>query len=559
MKSAKKAVRKAAETRKKAEAKKATRASRAVARDNGVSPQVRRVILEDQIDEMHTIGKQSWILVHRPLGVCLKDEHCRYSRHCALLPTGIAKAAMKSARGDIQQEDGLPKWWRSGKDDMEYRRFDGCAGGIEPLIFLREHFGFKPKYPELSEEFRLYHDLYYEEGKGEYVKFDASGNPSPIVRISGGEVRIRTREIRQFLAVKRMSLAIFLWTFRTEMGGDISDIPESKREKKARKRYLAYDFKVRREPQLSPGRGGLISRLEGKSLIPPCPLREVELRASDGEKDGEFPCFWTRELASGRDVRYSCDPDKLPEGPMSVVICRSAVLRKYRDSDHFIVMSSGIGYEHELTCYIYIIQQNADCVAVYLGDLGHLPKEDRRHWAEHNIRHSEGDATPQPDNQYDFRDLYENINEVWKKRHGWTLFRPLEKEDRYHLRRLHIPSSDDQGEFDEQMRSLAILLIEYLNKDGLNGDNMERGKKGNIDALNVMLEKRDIRGRERWISFLRNLQEIRSSGVAHAKDEARYPKALSNMGVHPNNLKDGFASVLQKAVQFLQWLHDICR
>ena len=527
-----------------------------------VSPQMRRVLLMDEIDEMHRLRKENRILVHRSYGNAAAE------RHCALLPVDIVGNAMKDANWDLQPSDGFPGFSALGKD-VEYHRFGGnIESGIEPLVFLRDYSEFVPAHLELSEEFRHYHNLYHNAGKGEYVKYDKSGIPSTVAEIKVGsdearEVWIRAREIRQFLAAKHMALAVSFWIVRIETELAISDIPEESQEEKVRNEDLTYDFRVWHDPNVSPGQGGLISRLYGKALIAPPHMEEAGMWPFDNSNNEEFQRFWTRELVSGEDVRLSCNPDKLGGPFLSVVVFRSAVLDKYRNTDGFDVLQTGI--YRGLMRHLGIIFQDSGYVVVHLGELESLPEADRLHWAAHNIRHSEWGRAWRNDDQYDLPRLRESVNQAWKHEHGWPLFRLLEKGDDHHSHCLHIPAGDGQKEFGEQILSLAILLIESLNVDKMREvtNKTADGQGGlTIKIFRAVLDELHIgdeRERERWVSFLKGLQEIRSSGVAHAKQEHRYSKALSDMDVSSGDLKGGFAKILMEAMAYLRWLHANCR
>ena len=551
MRKAKKAVRKAAAKQKKEAAKKNARVKRAAVRENSVSPQMRRILLMDEINKMRRIEQEDRILVH-----CFCNHET--ARHCALLSLDISENAMKSAEWDLRPYDGygFPGFSRVGNDDTYHRHGGSAEPGIEPLVFLRDYSKFKPASLELSEEFRHYHNLYWEEEKGEYVKFDESGNPSTVAKIEKDgtrEIWVRAREIRQFLAAKQMALAVFFWVVRTEMEESISVIPKTMREDKVREKNLAYNFKIWHDPNIyAPDnlsrQGGLFSRLCGKALITPPPMKEAGIWPFKNRDDEDFPSFWCKELVSGKEVRCSCNPDKLGGPFLSGVVCRSTVLDKYRKEDHFTVSKHGVrcGNQWDMP----IVTQDGDHVAVHLGEVGQMPEPERRHWAAHNIRPSEWNPDWRNQNHgiFDFPELREDANRLWEQEHGWPLFRPLAKGDEHHLRRLHIPSGNNQGEFDEQILSLTMLLINYLNTD-----KMEKAKGNNIARLNATFMKHGLQGREHWISFLSHLQGVRSHGVAHPKNKC-YPKHLKELGVSPHDLKSGFTKILEEAADFLQWL-----
>ena len=61
---------------------------------------------------------------------------------------------------------------------------------------------------EVSEEFRLFHNLYHNRKTGEYIKIDDDGSEGTVILVRSDCIQIRLKEIRQFLAVKEMHLWI---------------------------------------------------------------------------------------------------------------------------------------------------------------------------------------------------------------------------------------------------------------------------------------------------------------------------------------------------------------
>ena len=99
----------------------------------------------------------------------------------------------------LDQESPV-KYFRWGVDEDMY--------GSEPLVVGRRFRRMKENYFEISEEFRLFHNLYHDRKTDTYIKIDDAGNEETIVIIKPNEVQIRLKEIRQFLAVKEMCLSI---------------------------------------------------------------------------------------------------------------------------------------------------------------------------------------------------------------------------------------------------------------------------------------------------------------------------------------------------------------
>ena len=92
------------------------------------------------------------------------------------------------------------KYFRWGVDQDMY--------GSEPLVIARQFSKMKEDYIEISEEFRLFHNLYHDRKTDTYIKIDDAGNEETVVVVKSDEVQIRLKEIRQFLAIKEMYLSM---------------------------------------------------------------------------------------------------------------------------------------------------------------------------------------------------------------------------------------------------------------------------------------------------------------------------------------------------------------
>ncbi len=77
------------------------------------------------------------------------------------------------------------------------------------MVICRDFHGLKETYNEILEEFRHFHNLYHDRRNDQYIKFADSGNEKVIIKVTPDAVTVRLKEIRQFLAIKEMHLAIF--------------------------------------------------------------------------------------------------------------------------------------------------------------------------------------------------------------------------------------------------------------------------------------------------------------------------------------------------------------
>jgi hypothetical protein len=137
------------------------------------------------------------------------DDH-NISICCALIPNDQVERSLGNPSWDLQLGGGMPgtmKYHRAGQEEITYLRF-GNDKNIEPLVIYREFHGMRDNYREISEEFRHFHRLYHGRKQDHYIKIDDSGNEHVVVIVEPQRVQIRLQEIRQFLAIKDMHLAL---------------------------------------------------------------------------------------------------------------------------------------------------------------------------------------------------------------------------------------------------------------------------------------------------------------------------------------------------------------
>lgn len=209
---------------------------------------------------------------------------------------------------------------------------------------------------------------------------------------------------------------------------------------------------------------------------------------------------------------------------------------------------------------------HSDRVIVFLGDLGRdLPESERTYWRSFNIppqgslsktaytRKIRGwFASPsRPD--LVFKSKLGRFNAEWQQQFGWSLLIDLAPADAHHLTALRIPLGNDQAEFDGQVQSLTKVLIDSLNETPLaEGLKLEPGAKG-IAKLKAFLEDRGVAETAAIISFLRNLQSLRSTGVAHRKG-SEYEKIAVVFDLENKELKEVFTGIFQSANEMLDTL-----
>ena len=212
-------------------------------------------------------------------------------------------------------------------------------------------------------------------------------------------------------------------------------------------------------------------------------------------------------------------------------------------------------------------------IVVYLEDLGkELPCEEQQHWKNYNIvcDGTISDAKFKRDflglfadaeiSDLKFKSNFSYFQKQWYNKFGWYLFLPLNSDDEYNFNNIHIPIANTQDEFDHLVLSLVKTIIDSINEKEIKKllkDTLDKksGKelKGSISKLERWFEESNLIDFVEHIDFLRNLQNLRSSGTGHRKG-SNYDKISKEFNLDSESYANVFDSILEKTNMFLSYL-----
>lgn len=500
-----------------------------------------------------------------------------HSLYCALVPLSEKNRVLSNFSWDLVHGKGLPDsvvYHENGEEIVEYLRF-GDDDGIEPLIIDREFYGIKKDYKEICEEFRLFHRLYHDQKNNHYLKISDDGNETLIAKVEENKIEIRAKEIRQFLSVKEMYLSL-QFDYREHSKASLKDLNmEESSCTEGLEELMCWSHAYGDFRGLSDNKA--FTRLVGKRLINPLPKSKCGLYGFTKRTPKKHIDFIIDVDEFGDEILHSSDPDLLannfganPNSPhyLTPVDFRKEVLEKYyqQPSKYSVDDSS-------LSCGslwgIQIDNHHDEKVCVWLGDLGRdLPNDEKLHWRSYNIPPKGGVSktyfkrqilaqfTDSDRPEHLFQQRYNKLQKLCDKKSSAQLLLPLNDEDKHHFDCIRTPATNEQREFDELILSLTKILIDSLNEKYLNSfipSDIEKNIKGSISRLEQALISLDCQDFENQISFLRKLQNIRSSSTAHRKG-SNYRKIANELGIETDDLKSIFKSILSDSLSFLEYL-----
>jgi hypothetical protein len=521
-------------------------------------------------NKLERIGAEPWITVYLVSSTDTRKE----TIFSALIPNEQVERVLNNPSWDLSIGNGMPGcsvYTAPDGKKIIYHRL-GDDDGIEPLVICRDFHGLKESYNEILEEFRHFHNLYHDRRSDQYIKFADSGNEQVVIKMTPDAVTVRLKEIRQFLAIKEMHLAIF-FDVDEFSALELGEIPEELREAEVHEGLVRYTFHVSEGEFFTSPNRNTFSRLLGKKLIPPF-SKEKSSFWPYAEKSGEFEEFIIDVNAEGDPVTYSSDPDALasyfganPHAPhfLTPVFFRREVLAKYYANPEKYSISDG-----QLYCAglwgLRLDNNHPNYVIAFLGDLGRLHHEEQKYWRSFNVipeggvssvnfrRSFLGEFADPEKLDLLFKYNFEEFQRDWAEKRGWPLFKPLAEGDSHLYTALHVPLTNDQAEFDGQVLALTKILIDSLNEEQLAAavGGAEPESKG-ISKLEKFLTNEAVPNYQEHVKFLRNLQSLRSAGVGHRKGR-NYEKVAKEFGLDEKERADVFEGILKQAVLFVQAL-----
>lgn len=521
-----------------------------------------QVQLRSHIED--SLGKEDWII----LSDSNPDGDGIPNHYSALAPNSAIKELFKKESWDISKGSGFPSefaYYDNGQEITEYQRY-GNKIGLEPIIFIRAFTGVTPPNLELSEEFRYFHNLYYDIKNKNFVHIDNEGNKEVVAIIKGYKAKVRKLYLYQFMAKRNLNLVLYVNCFK-DSKYSLAQLELNETREEIKKDNLFYRFFL---DEWSESKGNKsMSGILGKKIIPPPSITDVY-----PEINREYETFIIGKDDYGVPVNYTCDPiildnnDHMKVKPfwLTPVHFRKDVLRKYyADPDKYQVGAQFV--KNKIRGWsLQADSEHEDRVIVFLGYLGRdLPCEEQKHWKSYNISpegglsrqarsisvHGIWTESEMPD--FRFKAKYDRVNNKWESVKGWPIYKSLRDDDKYKFEALHIPLSENQDEFEDQVENLAIVLVDSLNEEGIK-KNIQRnctGLKG-IQKLEAYFQENNFSGFENHISFLRQIMNLRT-GTTHRKG-VKYDSAYKCLKIEDLGYTKGFVSIINKAINYLQFL-----
>ncbi|MCL5772317.1 MAG: hypothetical protein M1479_08595 [Actinobacteria bacterium] len=521
-----------------------------------------------------------WVTIYKNLdSVGMIDNGAIY---CALVNNSNINNILDKYNWDLLIGHGRPGfefYYKNNEERAEYKKF--FEDGIEPFIYYRCEFGTKPSYLELSEEFRLYYNLfeeYIDIFNKNYIYIDSNGDEEVVVQIKPGEVIIKLRFIKNYISVRDMCLVVFFEMMRFSEK-TVSELNIQKKNKTIKGGYYIYNHLIRDISSMHIRNDKIQSWIMGKVIIKGLDNYKPSHEDEMDENYNKYTNFNIGYDENGNIKTCTCDENKLsnyfgknPKAPhyLTPVYFSCEVLNKYYDNPQKYTVEDGCIY-CKGTWSLRVDNSCRNYVVVFLGDLGKLNYKEQLYWKSYNINPEKGMSStgfkraflgmftdPNNPDLY-FKMRFKQFNEKWKNKFGWILFKTLSKEDEHYFSTFHLLTSENNDkEFDGQILAITKIIIDSLNEKELQKsiENLEKDEKG-IDKFEKFLITRNLNSPD-MIQFLRNLQSLRSTTVAHRRSikNKKALEILKYFDIGKKSLKDVLEDIIVRVIWIFNTLEN---
>ena len=515
----------------------------------------------------NTYGKELWVQVsgHRTL------NNADASFWAALIPIDHLEDVYRDYSWDNHTGTQMPGFIEYA-DQIMYETDPFEFGTCENIVNHREFYGIKPDYVEIAEEFRFLNNLYHDKISNCFLAIESNGECTEVAKIENETcVYIKLKYLMKYASAKQMALLLF-FDIRTRLSGSLAQNGVEKFSKTVKEGNLFFGTwgdEMRLTETIT------YSVLMGKKVILPKPVEECGYEPYTQKEKREYLDYIIGVDEYGEYRTHTSNPDKLsdyfggnPGAPhyLTPVFFKKEVLQRYLS--HPEIYSVEDGY---LRCQclwgMEIDNHHKELVSVYLGDLGRdLPPQEQAHWKQYNVATDEGlSATSfkrdflcmftEPEiSDLKFKSSFECFQRDWQRKYRWALFLPLTENDEYNFKTLHLPITGAQEEFDHLILALVKTIIDSLNeKEIVRQIENTSDLKGGISKLERWFSELNLPDYQSQIKFLRDLQELRSTGTGHRKGRS-YEKIATTFSMHGTNYIDVFDRILIQSNEFLSFL-----
>jgi hypothetical protein len=296
------------------------------------------------------------------------------------------------------------------------------------------------------------------------------------------------------------------------------------------------------------------------------PAREEHDLRSDAR---ERVPFVVGSDAQGRPITATHPPAQF----LTPVFFKTDVLERYYADPSTYRVEAGLvhgGRQWSLS----IAHTDRNTIQAWLGDLNGLPTSVQRYWAEFSIPDR---GVPQwrlhrdllgqfvdaraPAPVVDLMRAIDSANAAAEAVVGEPLYAPVEEVHADAIRTMRVPANPSFAAFNEQVRTLALLVVDHLSARFLDAAEAPRDRDGTLARLARLVEARSgdslDEAKER-IGGLYAVQAVRSKVASH-RTGPEVDETLARAGISRLNLPAGFVRLVEGATASINGLSELVK
>lgn len=489
-----------------------------------------------------------------------------------LLPLDKIELALENSEWEHNYGMKSPGFVQYGNDEIIYER--PTTSEYEPLLYVRDYYGIKDSIIEISEEFRHLNNLYFDANENKYFAITESGDLDSVIKIEGENVYSKLNYLKRYASAKQMAIGLY-FDIRFDNSKMLEEMNLKNSFEIKKVDNCVYDFQLNNNDHLFSENKKSYSVIHGKKLIIGGDISNSGYWPFESSK--VYEDFIIGMDSDGCEIKFSSNNNRLannfganadsPHYLTPVYFSKDVLTKYYSKPDKYEVNDGHIRCQG--LWLFQIDNHHDDYVTAYLGDLGRdLPHKEQIYWKSFNIVPDGGISMAKFKRDFmsqftdptiadlRFKQRFIKFKKDWNSKFDWDFFLQFSQADQYNFDHLRLPVANSQVEFDGQILSLVKTIIDSINEKKI-GKLVKNNEeiRGGISKLERYLSEHEIDDYEKHIKFLRNLQDLRSTGSGHRKGKS-YDKASSAFSLNENGFIETFKYILNEAYSLLEFLDE---
>jgi hypothetical protein len=269
----------------------------------------------------------------------------------------------------------------------------------------------------------------------------------------------------------------------------------------------------------------------------------------------------------GRPVTATYPPQEF----LTSVFFREAVLeRYYQDPQTFRVEEHRVHGGRQWS--LPIARTGRGTIQAWLGDVSELPPSVQQHWQSYAVPDqgmpewrfrrdllAQFVDVPEEGPVADLKRAISAANEAARGQWGEPLFAEVEEVHAEAVRTLRMPANASMPAFLEQVRTLALLVVDHLNSRFLDAAGAPADNSGTLNRLARLvstLSSEDFQQAKDRIGGLYAVQSVRSNVAAHRTGPTA-DQTLARAGITKFDLHGGFTRLVEGATRSIDHLRGL--